>query len=72
VVCGHNYGTIVVDLERREPIEVFIGRETDAVAAWMRANPSIEIVARTEPEPTRKPRRSRCRTPCKSAIAGIC
>lgn len=43
---GHNYGTIVVDLERREPIEVFVGRETDAVVAWMRANPSIEIVAR--------------------------
>ena len=43
---GHNYGTIVVDLERRQPIEVFIGRETDAVLAWMRANPSIEIVAR--------------------------
>ena len=46
IARGHNYGTIVVDLERREPIEVFIGRETDAVAAWMRANPSIEIVAR--------------------------
>jgi transposase len=46
IARGHNYGTIVVDLERREPIEVFAGRETDAVAAWMRANPSIEIVAR--------------------------
>ena len=43
---GQNYGTIVVDLERREPIDVFVGRETDTVVAWMRANPSIEIVAR--------------------------
>ncbi len=43
---GHQYGTIIVDLERREPIEVFAGRETTAVAAWMRAHPSIEIVAR--------------------------
>ncbi|GAB7541274.1 transposase [Cupriavidus sp. 8B] len=40
------YGTIIVDLERREPIEVFAGREKTAVAAWMRAHPSIEIVAR--------------------------
>ncbi|KJK26399.1 hypothetical protein UB46_00010, partial [Burkholderiaceae bacterium 16] len=38
--------TIILDLERREPIEVFAGREATAVAAWMRAHPSIEIVAR--------------------------
>nr|WP_244223095.1 transposase [Cupriavidus lacunae] len=33
-------------MERREPIEVFAGREGTAVAVWMRAHPSIEIVAR--------------------------
>src|ERR1035438_10772845 len=38
--------TIVVDLERREPIEVFAGRETMAVAAWLREHPTIEVVAR--------------------------
>ncbi|MGT2494419.1 hypothetical protein ACU4GD_37990 [Cupriavidus basilensis] len=38
--------TIIVDLERREPIEVFAGKEAIAVAAWMHAHPSIEIVAR--------------------------
>ncbi|RDK06260.1 ISL3 family transposase [Cupriavidus lacunae] len=46
IARGHQYGTIIVDLERREPIEVFAGREGTAVAAWMRAHPSIEIVAR--------------------------
>ncbi|WP_162571625.1 ISL3 family transposase [Variovorax sp. SRS16] len=46
IAKGHHYGTIVVDLERREPIEVFAGREATAVAAWMRANPSIRVVAR--------------------------
>ena len=46
IARGHQYGTIIVDLERREPIEVFAGRETTAVTAWMRAHPSIEIVAR--------------------------
>ncbi|MGT2428645.1 ISL3 family transposase [Cupriavidus basilensis] len=46
IARGHQYGTIIVDLERREPIEVFAGREAIAVAAWMRAHPSIEIVAR--------------------------
>ena len=43
---GHRYGTIVVDLERREPIEVFEGREAIAVADWLRAHSTIEIVAR--------------------------
>ena len=46
IARGHQYGTIIVDLERREPIEVFAGREAIAVAAWMRAHPSIEVDAR--------------------------
>ena len=46
IARGHNYGTIVVDLERREPIEVLVGREATAVTQWLRRNPSIEIVAR--------------------------
>ncbi|MFJ1259385.1 transposase [Cupriavidus sp. CuC1] len=46
IARGHQCGTIIVDLARREPIEVFAGREITTVAAWMRAHPSIEIVAR--------------------------
>jgi transposase len=33
ITRGHRYGTIVVDLERREPIEVFTGRDSASVAA---------------------------------------
>ena len=43
---GHHYGTIIVDLERHEPIEVFAGREATTVTAWLREHPSIRIVAR--------------------------
>lgn len=46
IARGHRYGTIVVDLDRRMPIEVFEGRETTSVANWLRANPTIEVVAR--------------------------
>jgi transposase len=46
IAKGHHYGTIVVDLERREPIEVFAGRETMAVAEWLREHPTVEVVAR--------------------------
>lgn len=46
IARGHHYGTIVVDLERREPIDLFEGREATAVADWLRAHPTIKIVAR--------------------------
>jgi transposase len=43
---GQNYGTIVVDLERRRPIDVVHGRDAAAVASWLAAHPGIEVVAR--------------------------
>jgi transposase len=46
IAKGYNYGTIVIDLERREPIDVFAAREATATAAWLRAHPSIRIIAR--------------------------
>ena len=48
IARGHRFATIVVDLERREPIEVFAGRKTTSVAEWLRANPTIEVVARDQ------------------------
>lgn len=46
IAKGHHYGTLIVDLERREPIDVLVGREATAVEAWLRDHPSIEIIAR--------------------------
>ena len=46
IAKGHRYGTMVVDLERREPIEVFAGRESTTVTAWLQHHPSIKIIAR--------------------------
>lgn len=43
---GINYGTILVDLERREPIELLADRTSETLAAWLRAHPGIEIVSR--------------------------
>ncbi len=48
IARGHHYGTIIVDLEQRKPIEVFTGREATTVAAWLREHPSIGIVARDQ------------------------
>jgi len=43
---GQVYGTIMVDLEKRKPIDLIPSRETDAVAKWLKEHPGIEIVSR--------------------------
>jgi transposase len=43
---GVSYGTILVDLERRCPIELLPDRLTETVEAWLRAHPEVDIVSR--------------------------
>lgn len=43
---GHVYGSIVVDLERRKPIDLLPDREASTVAKWLAQHPSIEVVSR--------------------------
>ena len=43
---GHRYGTIVVDLERRCPIELLAERDAPTVVAWLRRQPTAEVIIR--------------------------
>ncbi len=43
---GHTYGTILVDLETRQPIDVLDSREAEEVANWLKQHPGIEIISR--------------------------
>ena len=43
---GQTYGTILVDLERRKPIELLPDRTAETAEAWLRTHPEVEIVSR--------------------------
>jgi len=43
---GSRYGTIVVDLERHEVVDVIHDRSAKTMAAWLEKNSTIEIVSR--------------------------
>lgn len=43
---GRTYGTIIVDLERREVVDVLQDRTTAGAAEWLRQHPEVEIVSR--------------------------
>jgi transposase len=43
---GCRYGTIMVDLERREVVDVLPDRSAKAIGEWLAQHPGIEIVGR--------------------------
>lgn len=40
------YGTILLDLESRRPIDILEGRERDVLSNWLKEHPGVEVIAR--------------------------
>lgn len=43
---GQVYGTILVDLERHQPVDLLPERSADAVATWLGEHPGVEVITR--------------------------
>ncbi|MDO9714446.1 ISL3 family transposase [Paracraurococcus lichenis] len=43
---GHRYGTVLVDLERNSVVDLLPDRQAESLAAWLKANPSVAVIAR--------------------------
>lgn len=43
---GRTYGTLLVDLERRRPLDLLPDRSAATVAAWLHRRPQITVIAR--------------------------
>jgi hypothetical protein len=43
---GQRYGTILIDLERGRVIDILEGRDGEALKAWLKEHPGVEVITR--------------------------
>ena len=62
---GHSYGTLLVDVEARRPVDILDERSSESFAVWLAARPGAEFICRDRagamPPAAPGARRTRCR-----------
>src|SRR5688572_3778966 len=61
------YGTLLVDLERRQPLALLADREATTVAQWLQAHPGVAVVVRDRAEAYAEAARLGAPTACQVA-----
>jgi transposase len=43
---GRHYGTLLIDMDTRRPLELFDGRDGNTLAAWLQDHPEVAVICR--------------------------
>ena len=43
---GQRYGSLLVDLEQHQPVDLLPDRTTESLATWLREHPGVEVISR--------------------------
>jgi len=69
---GHVYGTVLVDIETRRPVDMFPERSADSFRAWLDARPGVGVICGIAADATPRAPPAGRRSPSRWPIGAIC